>query len=234
MDYTNNKREKTKFKKRIHATRRNLRVAIKDTGRAIKNSKFFRKTIIPLTLVALLCVRIFLKGSISDDVIDALNILLVFLGLLLTIINIEDGRRLQEAEFLVTLNKVFVDNETYTKVYEYLENNLNHKKNKEKLKSSEVSKYLTFFETLYVLVKEHSVTIDEFDDLFGYRFFLAVNDPDIWDIKLKKKKNFQNIYELEYRWFNYRTDRGIPILDHLYEIGEPSILERKSLENEQK
>lgn len=222
------KEEKHKINnKKVYIIKRNLKVSLKDTARSIKKSKFIRKTLLPSAIIIILIYRLFATETASPNTIENLNILLLFLGLVLTGVSIDDSRRLQEASFLVKLNTTFVENSAYTRVYEYLENNLHHKKNNRKLKASEVSQYLTFFETLYVLVKEHSVSIDEFDDLFGYRFFLAVNDDDIWNIKLSNHNNFKNIYEFEYRWFNYRVDRGIPILGKTYEIGDLSFLERK-------
>lgn len=233
---TNNTRAKIKnFKeksqKRKMIIKRDLGVVVKDTISSIRKSSFIFKIALPSIGSVLIIYRLFFLDINNVQTKEQIDFTLVILGVILTIIQISDSRRLQEASFLVDLNKSFVENDTYTKVYDHLENNLNGIKNKSKLKSYEVSQYLTFFETLYILARDHAASIDDFDDLFGYRFFLAINDPDVWQLKLQYKNNFKNIYELEYRWFNYRTDRGIAILGKVYNIGDKSILQVKEESN---
>lgn len=225
-----NKKEEFKQRRieRNYIFKRNIKVRSKDFLRDIKRSKFLSKIMLPILVLVIFFIRIYVSDTADDLVIDNLNLSLVFLGVVLTIISIDDSRRLQEANFLVELNKTFVENETYTRVYEHLENSLKGvKDNTEPLKSYEISQYLTFFETLYILVRENAASIDEFDDLFEYRFFLAINDDEIWKKKLSNRNNFINIYELENRWFNFRTDRGLPILGKVYKVGSKSLLEER-------
>ena len=63
----------------------------------------------------------------------------------------------------------------------------------------------TLFETFYILLKRKVIDIKLLDDLFAYRFFLAVHNPYIQRKKLAiSPKNFKNIFRLERIWLNYR------------------------------
>lgn len=219
---------KNKIKDKNYSRKRDFELFLHDVKNYVKKSEFIKRTAPTVILVLIAAVRLFFKDSLGEEEKSLLEFFLVVVGIILTLVEIGDTRRLQEADFLVTLNQTFVENETYTKIYDFLESKrykTDDYKNI-KLKSSEVSQYLTFFETLYVLVKEQAVTIDDFDDLFGYRFFLAVYDDDIRQLKLRHYNNFINIYDLEERWFNYRVDRGKPILGKYYKVTDKSGLQK--------
>ncbi len=64
--------------------------------------------------------------------------------------------------------------------------------------------YLTFFETLYLLVEQHVVTMDEVDQLFRRRFFKAVMNEDIQRHELVRNYyGYVNIYLLDLKWREY-------------------------------
>lgn len=64
--------------------------------------------------------------------------------------------------------------------------------------------YLTFFETLYLLIEQHVVTMDEIDQLFRRRFFKAVMNEDIQRHELVRNYyGYVNIYLLDLKWREY-------------------------------
>jgi len=72
-----------------------------------------------------------------------------------------------------------------------------------------VVEYLTFFETLYILMNRDVVNISMIDDLFAYRFFSAVNNKDIQDMELVKDAiYYKNIYRLDNLWHKHRFEQG--------------------------
>lgn len=72
-----------------------------------------------------------------------------------------------------------------------------------------ISNYLTFFETIYILNKRGVLPFEIVDDLFAYRFFLAVHSKLFQDMKLKAQpENFKNIFKLEKEWLDYRVRIG--------------------------
>lgn len=139
----------------------------------------------------------------------SLVIAIISVGLILA--QLLEVKRIQEAEFVIHLNQTFVDNEEYAKMYKELEKSDKEQKIPE-LSRVEVSNYLTFFETIYLLVNNGSVKMRTLDDLFGYRFFLAIHNETVQKIKLVESPyNFRNIYYLESIWMEYRKKKGLLI-----------------------
>ena len=74
-----------------------------------------------------------------------------------------------------------------------------------------ISNYLTFFESIYLLIEQKTIDISKLDNLFGYRFFLAVHNEMVQKKKLVGQPgNFKNIYKLEKLWMEYRLKNGGP------------------------
>ena len=120
---------------------------------------------------------------------------------------IHRSKNLAEADFIVNLNQTFVTNDDYKAVYEYCE----HPKNHEPPKTSQISNYLTFFETFYLLYERGILKMSMVNDLFGYRFFLVIYNPTIQAKKLSKvPDNFHNILKLEKLWLKYRKSKKMP------------------------
>ena len=128
------------------------------------------------------------------------------------IYEINKSKKLNEAEFLIHLNSLFITNEDYKQVYNLLsiydfESEPDYHK---EISNCDISNYLTLFETFYILLKRKVIDIDLLDDLFAYRFFLAVHNPYIQRKKLAiSPKNFKNIFRLERLWLKYRKDADL-------------------------
>lgn len=172
--------------------------------------------------VALCCVswRVFFRNLELPDAVANLfaliSILIAATGALLVVVQLRDTKQIQSAEFIMTLNQSFVENESYSKVYTELEqaDKLGKEPN---LTRIQISNYLTFFETFYVLYKEGAVTLGILDNLFSYRFFLAVHNSYIQRMKLiSSPANFRNIYLLEKEWVEYRRKRSLKIYNEGY------------------
>jgi hypothetical protein len=161
----------------------------------------------------------FKKLDFSDAVsnlFSLISIIIAATGALLVVIQLRDSKRIQSAEFIMTLNQSFVENEGYSKVYTELEAADTSGK-EPNLTRIQISNYLTFFETFYVLYKEGAVTLEILDNLFSYRFFLAVHNSYIQRVKLiSSPANFRNIYLLEKDWVDYRRKKGLKIYNEGY------------------
>lgn len=169
-----------------------------------------------LILVALIC-WIYYKTDITnysdfvDSIIGILSLFVAAVSVVLIMAQLMEARTLQEAEFIVHLNQTFVDNASYAKMYSELE-----KSDREHIAPAlsriEVSNYLTLFETIYLLVENGAIKMKTLDDLFAYRFFLAVHNESVQKMKLVDAPyNFRNIYYLEYIWIKYREEREFPV-----------------------
>lgn len=160
--------------------------------------------------------------ELIDDQIELLGPMLTICGGALIILELIKKSSVSEGEFLANLNQMFVSNEDYKKAYRLLQayaeaDEANDKSKKEKamkmlkedMEVAEISNYLTFFEVFQLLRDKNTLKIDMFDDLFAYRFFLAVHNPYIQEKKLLKvPENFRNIYVLEHDWIEYRQEKG--------------------------
>ena len=159
---------------------------------------------------------------VSADGVSLWITLLEVIGVLGTIIiavmQLRDSKEISRASFIVELNRTFVENEDYTKIYNALQNCLDkrcanspcdEKHCDLHFEKSLISNYLTFFETIYILYKKEVISFDIIDDLFAYRFFLAVHSRLIQQEKLiPQPDNFKNIFLLEKEWLEYRASKG--------------------------
>ncbi len=150
--------------------------------------------------------------------ITLLEVIGVLGTIIIAIMQLRDSKEISRASFIVELNRTFVENSDYTLIYNALQNCLDKKCSNtacdEKhcelhFEKSLISNYLTFFETVYILYKKEVITFDIIDDLFAYRFFLAVHSRLIQQEKLiPQPENFKNIFLLEKDWLEYRISKG--------------------------
>src|SRR6218665_3654509 len=103
-------------------------------------------------------------------------------------------------EFIMNLNTTFNDNASIERVYRRLVSDkpLNDRH------QFDAMTYLTFFETCYLLHARGVVDIALLDDLFGYRFFIAMHNPDIQRIELiPDRYAYRNLITLYDLWRDY-------------------------------
>lgn len=163
--------------------------------------------------------------SVSSLVVAAVGVVLVFRELEMT-------NDIAEAEFISNINTTFVTNEDYKKVYVVLDKYQRlvscgasaevlreAEKAIEALDNSYISNYLTFFEVLNVLRKKGVLNLSTIDDLFAYRFFIAVRNRCVYRRKIAKG-NFKNILELQTVWEAYRREHAYPVYGEDVQSGE--------------
>lgn len=135
------------------------------------------------------------------------------LGALVVLYEVRMTKRLAQAEFVRDLQTSFADNENIQRIWAKLLLG-------EPIDPTDrpaVSSYLTFFETLYLLIDKGTLDLDLTEDLFRNRFFRAVGDPGILAIALAKDKGaFANIHELVRLWHDYLLERQIPMHEGYY------------------
>ncbi|MDD4000665.1 MAG: hypothetical protein PHX62_07210 [Bacilli bacterium] len=169
--------------------------------------------VIFIVLAAVTLVIFFLDGESKIKLTEIFALATAVAGIISFLIEMIRGKKLAEAEFIVNLNQIFTSNQDYLKAYTCFEEyDYENNPNIECLTNAIISNYLTFFETFYLLIQRNIVDIAMIDNLFGYRFFLAVHNPCVQARKLiKSPDNFHNIYKLEKIWIEYRKALGMPI-----------------------
>ena len=176
-------------------------------------------------LMALLLVSIILTSVIvftTEDkviaIISASEVIILVISLIIAYRL--DSKEISRAAVITELNKSYVENNGYLELYNGLQkcfdkecaNYANCTSDSEcvlTVSKAIVSNYLTFFETIHLLEKSKVISFKVIDDLFAYRFFLAVHSKYVQQIKLKTQpKNFKNIFLLERDWLVYREKEG--------------------------
>ena len=193
---------------------------------------------VAISLIAITFISIYKDVKRADFVISIVlsavifhlanyNELIAIVSALIAIITIakqiDAQQETSEAQFIFDINDKYVSNEDYKHIYTLLDSYqilLDTGASREELdaqeerlnnlSNSQISNYLTFFEVLNLLRLKGSVKLEMMDDLFAYRFFIAVRNPVIYRRKLKYG-NFANIRQLHDEWVAYRVERNLKI-----------------------
>ncbi len=151
-------------------------------------------------------------GAIISELIAVLSVEIL-------VVELYQSRKISEAQFLADLNQNFVSNEDYKKAYQLFENYDFETCPDLDLENIHISNYLTFFEVFEMLIDRGTLSLELVNDLFGYRFFIAVHNPYVQKKKLvKSPENFRNLYVLERDWMAYRRKHGLPIFHEEYAL----------------
>lgn len=188
-----------------------------------KRERILKITYIFIILITIIVLGIYVVPQLKNhdffnDLIATASVVIALVSAILIVLQLYDAKKIQEAEFVLNLNQSFVENETYASVYTRLEkmNALREADPEaeitETIERIETSNYLTFFEAIYLLLQQKVITMKILDDLFAYRFFLAVHSEVFQEKKLVASPyNFRNIYYLEHIWIEYRKENNLSI-----------------------
>lgn len=160
-----------------------------------------------LCLICLMAVMWFKTGEEASVGIFSLAVTLI--GTMFIAIELKNSQNVTCSDMLIDLNNYFHDSDRLMKVYEALEENDIRPDATEEIwrdvKGVEIAQYCTFFENLYLLYRHHIAEIEDLDDLFGYRFFLFMNNPYIQEkYILPTSSSYVQIFELYTAWIGYR------------------------------
>lgn len=197
--------------------------------------RFKQKAITGLTsvLIVVIIIALFslLRKILKMETFDAVSIIIsaiesvgLIVSLIIAIKQLVGSKEIARATFITELNKSFVENEDYLAIYNLLQDcydgacecdepcmertNLD-RPCRIRIPKGQISNYLTFFETIYLLKNRGVISYDVIDDLFAYRFFLAAHSKLIQQAKIAPQpQNFVNIFRLEYEWLNWRYAHG--------------------------
>ena len=137
------------------------------------------------------------------------------------------SENLNEASFIMNLNNQFISNKELTQVEHALEvyhNEIQAGKDPADVKLSlqledrshhdcqMLINYLVYMESLAAIIQRNVMHLGVIDDLFAYRFFLAVNNPEVQKYELHPYANYyQGCYRLAETWTKSLKNREIPL-----------------------
>ncbi len=147
------------------------------------------------TIVIVLFVALFLtEGSRLQDVVVAAT---TVVGAVAIWFQMKRSKDMAEGEFILMLNDSFSANEDIKSVYSKL---ISEAPLVEEDRTA-IVEYLTFFETIHLLMQRDVADLKLLDDLFRYRFLIAVNNPQVQDMELlPDARYYRNIYTLYSQW----------------------------------
>lgn len=176
----------------------------------MRNGRFVSILILFLVIVATSVVAVVYADDAVVGVISTVSTLLGIFGLLYSF---KLDRNISEASFVFDLHKSFRGNECIGRISQKLEDvYLGKKSNIDEADRHDIVEYLTFFEMLASMARRGVISIDSFDALFGYDFFLAYNNPAVRGIELEPYgMYYTEINRLAPRWETYRRKHKLPI-----------------------
>ena len=105
------------------------------------------------------------------------SLAVTLLGTIFIAVELKNGQNVTCSDMLIDLNNYFHDSDRLMKVYEALEKKVDNPEDCalvwEGVRDVEIAQYATFFENLFLLNRNEVASIEDLDDLFGYRFFMA-------------------------------------------------------------
>ena len=162
-------------------------------------------------LICLMVIRIFSPGE--EAVVGIFSLAATLIGTIFIAIELKNSSEVTCSEMLIDLNNYFHDSDRLMKVYEILEKcndeNDYDASHWNEVSSVEIAQYCTFFENLFLLYRHHIASIDDLDDLFGYRFFIFVNNPYIQEKYIfPTSSSYAQIFELYKVWIRHRRQEN--------------------------
>ena len=153
---------------------------------------------------------------------DAIGSMATLVGTILALIagfsayfEFKKSTDISKADFILSLQQAYADNESYSELFNECWNYYLEEQNKADLevylegKGKELLNYMTFFESVYIMLERRVLDIMLLDELFGRRFFIVVNNKVVQEFDLVKNyEYYKNVYYLYYYWQRYRGEQG--------------------------
>ncbi len=130
----------------------------------------------------------------------------------------EKHRKTAEAQFMLEYNKSFIENKDMCLVEHYLEQELGGNPVTEMSSLREQRQifinYLVYLEGMAVCVHQEQLAFESIDDVFAYRFFLAVNNPEVKSLELVRcAQYYRGCFRIYEEWVEYREGTDVPLED---------------------
>lgn len=162
--------------------------------------------IIILTMMCISLVLAFRTGE--EATVGIFSLAATLIGTIFIAVELKNTQNVTCSDMLIDLNNYFHDSDRLMKVYEAMERceaEGNRPEIWKDVRGVEIAQYCTFFENLYLLNRHHIADIEDLDDLFGYRFFLLMNNPYIQEnYILPTSSSYVQIFRLYEVWSTHR------------------------------
>ena len=153
--------------------------------------------------------------GLIDGVISAIGTGLVLYQLRSGSDSDKRKNNIEEAQFILQYNQAFIQDNNMTFVERKLEQFFTGQTKDPIITEENHQKfinYLVYLEGLVPLILNDVISLKHVDDLFAYRYFLAVNNSEIQQKELFEfAEYYRGCFKLYKKWKDYRLDRGLKI-----------------------
>ena len=135
------------------------------------------------------------------------------IGAVALYIQFKKDKQVNQAQFILEFGKEFYDTYNLSR----LQSKIEHAEEDKSIKLDysdidDIIHYLTWCEELANLVDQNVIKIEQFENIFSYRFFLITNNKFVQKIELVPYHNDWNgVYKLHYEWCKYKRKHGLRI-----------------------
>lgn len=158
------------------------------------------------------------------DIYASISAAAVIIGTVIAVVELHGNKKINEADYIKDLNKQFISNDEMVEIEHALETynnkyflgekditlNLDIRvdgKDRQKLVN-----YLVYLEGVASIIENGILHIKSINSLFGYRFFLAVNNPVVQNIELYPFSTYyQGIFNVYDKWIDKCKDKNSKI-----------------------
>ena len=155
----------------------------------------------------------------NDLIINVFSTVSTIFGVIGLLYSFHLDRNISEASFLLQLHQTFKNNEKIQKLSQKLESVfLEIPTTIDENDRNNIVEYLTFFEMIGSMEERGVISIASFDSLFGYDFFIAVDNVYVKQIELDSySEYYKQTHRLMKKWRRYRKKHKLVIpLEHIY------------------
>ena len=181
---------------------------------------------VKLMIMTIFALLLFLFGCMifpMSEVATIITTVTAIIGAFAIWFQMKRERDINEAEFIMNYNTSFIENPEYVALEQKLEQYRKRVEQKSSVDEYEdiiteenrqtVINYLVYHEALAVFVKKRVLSLDSIDDLFAYRFFLIMNNPEVQRKELcPEAQYYHGCFWLHKKWTEYRKKKGLYIL----------------------
>lgn len=128
---------------------------------------------------------------------------------------IKVGADNSRGEFILNLQQEYTDKSAYADLFEECWKNYCGERTNKELRAyletheKDVLNYLTFFESMYLMISEDVLEMKTLDELFGRRFMIVVSNKTVQEFDLvTNKKYYRNDFLLYNCWKKFRLENG--------------------------
>ena len=174
---------------------------------------------ISIILISLGLIKMSAFDVINDTVVSLVTIITAVVGAFGIWLELNKEQEINQANFILNIHSDFYalggKGSMYTADLEkMLDDDFSGKKKLELTEEENVMvvQYLVWVKTLSSLINRRMIKISAIDDLFGYKFFVAVNHPEFQRMELVPYKTaYKGIYKAHKQWKKYRDKHGYEV-----------------------